>query len=203
MTPVAATLWFEVELFSVVTSTYGFPKHDLTAPIAAADDLARRYRDGTARRLNADGSVDLAVMEGWVRRRFLLYRVRRDGEAALVQTTGAPVAYGLSVAMILGGAAVFAMGTVSRIVRGDAADGVMGLGILGFIVCFVGGIRSNRFGLDWYTRETFGSEAEWQQVFAPTKWAPRRRISCGRSSSLPTSTAARLSRALIRTAGPR
>jgi hypothetical protein len=68
----------------VVIPTYGFPKHDLTAAIAAADDLARRYRDGTMRRLHPDGSIDLAAMEGLFRRRFLVYRVSRKGAAGLV-----------------------------------------------------------------------------------------------------------------------
>lgn len=156
-----------------MVTTYGFPKHDLTAAIAAADDLARRYRDGSARRLHPDGSIELATMEGWFRRRFLLYRVSPDGTASLVGITGAPAAYEVSVAMIIVGAALFAGSILTAIVLGDAAHGVVGLGIIGFIGCFVGAIRSNRFGLTWYLRETFGSDSDWQPLFGPTKWAPR------------------------------
>jgi hypothetical protein len=157
----------------VDTTTYGFPKHDLSSAIAAADALARRYRDGTTRRLNADGSIDLAAMEGWFRRRFLLYRISPRGDAALVETTGAPAAYRFSLAMILGGAALFAAGVLSVIAGVGGAGRVLQLGILGFIACFVGAIRSNRFGLDWYIREVVGVEEGWRQVFAPTEWAPR------------------------------
>jgi hypothetical protein len=172
LTPATAPLSFEVEPLPVATSAYGFPKHDLSAAIAAADALARRYRDGTARRLLPDGSIDLAAMEGWVRRRFLLYRVSMDGTATLVSSTNAPDSYAFSVAMMLGGGAVFAGSILSAIALGGA-DEILGVGVLGFIVCFVGAIRSNRFGLDWYIRELGGSEADWQQLFAPTEWAPR------------------------------
>jgi hypothetical protein len=173
LTPPVGSLCFELDLFPVATSTYGFPKHDLSAAIAAADDLARRYRDGSTRRLLPDGSVDLAAMEGWFRRRFLLYRVSPDGTAALVGTTPAPTGYTFALAMLVIGGATFAVSVVTAIVREDAADQVMALGILGFIVCFVGVIRSNRFGLTWYVRETFGGDSDWQQLFGPTEWAPR------------------------------
>jgi hypothetical protein len=172
LTPGAWPLSFEVELPFVVTSSYGFPKHDLTA-IAAADELARRYRDGTARRLQPDGTIDLAAMEGWAGRRFHIYRVNVDGTAALVQTTEAPAAYRFSVATIFLGAAVFSLSILSAIVRSDGAGNLLALAVLGFIVCFAGVIRANRFDLSWYIRETFGSESDWQQVFGPTKWAPR------------------------------
>jgi hypothetical protein len=157
----------------VATSTYGFPKDDLAAAIAAADELASRYRDGTMRRLHPDGSIEVAAMEGWVRRRFLLYRVSPEGTTALVETAGAPPSYSLSVAMILGGAALFAGSILTAIMLQDAAHDVVGLGIIGFIACLIGALRSNRFGLTWYVRETFGSDSEWQQLHAPTKWAPR------------------------------
>ena len=157
----------------MATSTYGFPKQDLSAAIAAADELARRYRDGSTRRVNPDGSIDLVAMQGFLRRRFLLHRVSPEGTAALVRTTSAPSGYTVALAMLVIGAATFAVSVVSSIVRGDAADEVMGLGIVGFIVCFIGLIRSNRFGLDWYIREAFGSESDWQQLYGPTEWAPR------------------------------
>lgn len=157
----------------MATSTYGFPKNDLTAAIAAADELAGRYRDGTMRRLHPDGSIEVAAMEGWFRRRFLLYRVGSDGTPVLVESAGAPPEYSLFVAMILGGAALFAGSILTAIVLGDAAHHVVGLGIVGFIACFIGAVCSNRFGLSWYLRETFGSDSEWQQPYAPTEWAPR------------------------------
>jgi hypothetical protein len=172
LTAGARPLSFEVELLFVDT-TYGFPKHDLTAAIAAADDLARDHRDGTARRLNPDGSIDLAALQGWIRRRFLFYRVRPDGTAALIETTAAPGAYAFSVTMILAGAAVFAGGVLSAIVSSGRAENRIALAVAAFVVCFVGVIRANRFGLDWYIRERFGSESNWQQLFGPTKWAPR------------------------------
>jgi hypothetical protein len=172
LTPAAAPLSFEVELLFVDT-TYGFAKHDLTAAIAAADDLARDHRDGTARRLNPDGSIDLAAMQGWLRRRFLLYRVSPNGRAALIETRGAPGACACSVTMLLGGAAVFAGGVLSAIVTSGGAGNRMALAVAAFVVCFVGVIHANRFGLDWYLRETFGSESDWQQLFGPTEWAPR------------------------------
>jgi hypothetical protein len=173
LTPAATPLSFEVELLSVVTSAYGFPKHDLSATIAAADDLARRYPDGTMRRLHPDGSMDLVAMEGWFRRRFLVYRVSPKGTAGLVESTGAPAAYRFSVAMMLVGAALFAGSILTAIVRTDGAQSLVGLGVIGFIACFVGVMRSNRFGLNWYVREAYGSESDWQQLFGPTKWAPR------------------------------
>jgi hypothetical protein len=166
-------LCFEVEPFSVATSTYGFPKHDLSAAIGAADELASRYREGTTRRLNADGSIDLAAMQGSFRRKFLLYRVSPDGAAELVKSEGPPGGFVLAVAMLVGGGVLFAASILAAIALQDAADEVVGIGIIGFIVCFIGAIRSNRFGLDWYIRETFGSEAEWQQLYVPTEWAPR------------------------------
>jgi hypothetical protein len=156
-----------------VDTTYGFPKEDFTAAIAAADELARRYRDGTMRRLLPDGSIDLAAMQGWLRRRFLLYRVSPEGAAALVESKGAPADYKFALAMTLGGAALFAGTILSAIVGPDEARGMLALGVLGFIACFVGAIRSNRFGLDWYVRETFGSQTDWQQLFGPTEWSPR------------------------------
>jgi hypothetical protein len=173
LTPAATPLSFEVELPFVVTPTYGFPKRDLTAAVAAADDLARRYRDGTARRLHPDGSIDLAAVEGWFRRRFLLYRVSPEGTTALVESAGAPAAYRLSLVMTLGGGAVFAASVLATILRSSGAQAGLGLGVFGFIVCFVGAIRSNRFGLSWYVGEIPGCESDWQQVYAPTKWAPR------------------------------
>lgn len=156
-----------------MATTYGFPKHDLSAAIAAADDLASRYRDGSARRLHPDGSIDLAAMEGWFRRRFLLYRVSPDGTTALVESAGAPAAYKGFVAITLAGAALFAGSILTAIMLGDAAHGVVGLGIIGFIACFIGAIRSNRFDLEWYIRESSGSDSGWQALFGPTKWAPR------------------------------
>ena len=154
-------------------STYGFPKQDLSAAIAAADKLARRYREGTTRRVNPDGSIDLAAMQGSFRRRFFLYRVSPDGTAELVKRAGPPGGFALAVAMLVGGGALFVGSILAAIALGDAADEIVGVGIIGFIVCFIGAIRSNRFGLDWYLRETFGSESDWQQLFGPTEWAPR------------------------------
>ena len=157
----------------MATSTYGFPKQDLSAAIDAADELARRYPEGTTRRVNPDGSIDLAAMQGFFRRRFLLHRVSSEGTAELVKSEGAPAGYSLAVAMVVGGGALFAGTILAAIALGDAADEIVGVGIIGFIFCFIGAIRSDRFGLDWYLRETFGSESDWQQLFGPTEWAPR------------------------------
>jgi hypothetical protein len=158
----------------VATSTYGFPKHDLTAAIAAAEELAGQHRDGTTRRLNPDGSIDVAATEGWFRRRFLLYRVSPEGTTALVETTSAPPAYKVSVAMMLGGGALFAASVLSAIFGGDGGQNTeFGLGVLAFIVCLIGVVRSNRFGLSWYVGEISGSDSDWQQLYAPTKWAPQ------------------------------
>lgn len=157
----------------MVTQTYGFQKDDLTVAIAAADDLARRYRDGTARRVHADGSIDLVAMEGSLRRSFLLYRVSSEGRAALVERTAAPAAHGSAVAMMFIGIAVFAASILSVILHSDRATPRVGLAVAGFIVSFVGIIRANRFDLTWYLRKTFGTDSGWQQLFAPTGWAPR------------------------------
>ena len=156
-----------------MVTSYGFAKHEFGAALATADELARRYRDGTARRLHPDGSIDVAAMEGRVRPRFLHYRVSAQGTAALVETASPPGAHGVSVAMIFVGIAVFAGGVVSVIALGDAAPDVMGIGLVGFLVAFIGVVTANRFGLEWYVRETFGSDSDWQQIFGPTAWAPR------------------------------
>jgi len=167
----AGPLSFEVE--PLVIASFGFAKHELGVAIAAADELARRYRDGTARRLHPDGSIDVAAMEGRVRPRFLHYRVSAQGTAALVETASPPGAHGVSVAMIFVGIAVFAGGVVSVIALGDAAPDVMGIGLVGFLVALIGVVTANRFGLEWYVRETFGSDSGWQQIFGATMWAPR------------------------------
>jgi hypothetical protein len=56
---------------------------------------------------------------------------------------------------------------------GDDGETEFGLAVIGFIICFVGAIRSNRFDLSWFVAEPSGSNTEWQQVFVPTTWAPR------------------------------
>jgi hypothetical protein len=56
---------------------------------------------------------------------------------------------------------------------GEGAETEFGLAVIGFIICFVGAIRSNRFDLSWFVAELSGSDTEWQQVFVPTTWAPR------------------------------
>jgi hypothetical protein len=99
--------------------------------------------------------------------------VSHDGAATLEESTDPPGAYKLSVAMIVVGGALFAATVIGAILRGDEAGSFFGLAVVSFIVAFVGAIRSNRFGLTWYLRQTFGSDSNWQPLFGPTKWAPR------------------------------
>jgi hypothetical protein len=67
---------------------------------------------------------------------------------------------------------VFAGATVHAIFLSKAESTGLGIGIVGFVACFVGVIRSNRFSLECYVRERYGSDSGWQQLFGPTKWAP-------------------------------
>ena len=154
-------------------TTYGFPKTDPGAALAAADELSLRYREGSIRRVNADGSVDLVACKGSFSRRFLRFRIETDGTTLLVDEGRPPAGYGFDIALMLGGGFVFAATIITLFARSPGDFGPwLGIGLLGFVAAFVGVVRANRRGLEWYVRETFGTDVGWQRVYAPTDWSP-------------------------------
>ena len=154
-------------------TTYGFPKTDPGAVLAAADELSLQYREGSIRRANADGSIDLVACEGSFSRRFLRFRIEADGTTFLVGEGRPPASYGFDIALALGGGFVFAWTIIALIARSsDDFSPWLEIGLLGFVAAFVGVVRANRSGLEWYVRETFGTDGGWQRVYATTDWSP-------------------------------
>jgi hypothetical protein len=151
---------------------YGFARADPGVAIAAADELARRYREGPMHRLNADGTIDVAVREGHVHRRFQLFGVGAEGTVVELDARSAPSEHIFYVALMAIGSGVFMLAILSIMLRQEAA-GYAGFGVLvGFLAAFTGVVRANRFDVSWYVRTLLGTDEGWQQVVTPTTWAP-------------------------------
>jgi len=156
-----------------VETTYGFPRTDPGAALAAADELSRRYPEGSIRRLNADNSVDFVGMEGaFLRhRRFHLHRIDAEGWVSLVRDDEAPPAYRFGVALVFLAAILF-VGAMLLTMSGLGERGAGVLAVSAVVSGLVGGLTAERAGLMWFVRDRFGTDDGWQHMVSPTSWGP-------------------------------
>jgi hypothetical protein len=156
-----------------VETRYGFAKADPGAAIEAADELARRYAEGSMRRVQAEGTIDLVGCRGTYSRRFFRHRVEADGTSYLVDESTPPAEFGFDIALMVGGAFVFVAAILIALAkRSDDMGAEVTIGFLGFIAGLVGIVRANRYSVEWYVRDTFGTDTGWRRVVKPTTWAP-------------------------------
>jgi hypothetical protein len=167
-----------------VETTYGFSRTDPGAALAAANELSRRYREGSIRRVNADGSVDLVGVDGlFLRpRRFHRYRIDTYGTSVLEEDTPVPSEYTFWVVVLIAGVAAFFAAGLSVIATGNTD--LASLLVLGFAAALVGAVKANHFDVKWFVRERFGTDEDWQQIYAPLTWVPRTAAQLRRVESL-------------------
>jgi len=166
-----------------VETTYGFPRTDPGAALAAADELSRRHTGGSLRRVETDGGISFVGRTEWFfGARFHLYRIDTDGRAYLEEDTPAPPAFRFWVLTMLAGAAGCVASALS--VLGSGRDGDITWFFVSFAVGLIGIVRANHFGVQWYVRELFGSDEGWHRLYVPLTWMPETGAQLHRVESL-------------------
>ena len=166
-------------------TTYGFPKTDPGAVLAAADELSRRHRGGSLRRLHADNTIDLVCLRGFLRKGFLVYRIKSDGTHELVEETSAPFIFVVAAGLMAAGIALFA-GTVISVLarRPEQTPNETDLAFGGFLLAAVGALLARHYELESFVSRRFGTEEGWQRIAEPTTWLPRTALQLRRVESI-------------------
>jgi hypothetical protein len=155
-----------------VETTYGFPRTNPSAALAAADELSRRYRE-SMRRLQGDNTIDLVCLKSFVRREFDVYRIKSDGSAELVDHTSMPFIFLIAAGLMATGIALFAETVIGVVVRRPEHTPIeLDVAAVGFMLAVVGVLLARPYELRSFVQGRFGTDEGWLQVTEPTTWSP-------------------------------
>jgi hypothetical protein len=156
-------------------ASYGFTRADPAAALAAAERVAKDAGSQAGRRLNEDGSIDVALMKG---REFQLYLVSPDGTAELVELRSPPPARRLWLALMWLGLALLPIAFAAAAIRypqgtDDDSPPEVVLAAVGLVAALVGGLAARRYNLGWHLSKRFTDPEEWRRFRERSAWSPR------------------------------
>ena len=166
-------------------TTYGFPRTDPGAALAAANELTRRHKGGSLRRLHADNTIDLVCLRGFFLRDFYVYRIKADGTHKLVEETSEPFIFLIAAGLMIVGTALFAGTVISVLARRPEQTPVeTDLAFGGFMLVGIGALLARSYELESFVSRRFGTDEGWQRIAEPTTWLPRTALQLQRVESI-------------------